>query len=155
MRLLLLVPVLLLAAACGGGDDAGTAPGSDAGTDSLGGISQTQNDLVVEQDLGDGSAPQRWTLVCAGQVEGTHPDAAAACAHLSGLDDPFAPLPADQLCTELYGGPQTARITGVWGGEPVDLAVARTNGCEISQWDSLGPLLPGPVGVELPEDAPQ
>ena len=151
MRLLLLVPLLALLAACGGGDDAATAPSED----SLAGSSPTMNDLVVEQDLGDGSAPARWTLVCAGQAEGTHPDPQAACDHLSALDDPFAPLPADQICTEQYGGPQTARITGVWGGEPVDLAVSRTNGCEISQWDSLGPLLPGPVGVELPEEQPQ
>lgn len=151
MRLLLLVPLLALAAACGGGDDAATAPGDDT----LAGSSPTSNDLVVEQDLGDGSPPTRWTLVCAGQVEGDHPEAEAACAHLAGLDAPFAPLPADQVCTEQYGGPETARITGTWGGEPVDLVVTRTNGCEISQWEGLRPLLSEPVGVALPQDAPQ
>jgi hypothetical protein len=154
MRLVLLLTVLLLAA-CGGGDDAGGGVQPGAGDDALTGSDRPANDLVVEQDLGDGSPPQRWTLVCAGQVEGDHPDAEAACAHLDGLDDPFAPLPADQLCTEIYGGPQTARVTGVWAATPVDLALSRTDGCRIAQWDSLGPLLPGPVGAEGPDDAPQ
>jgi len=145
-RLLFLLPLLLLAACA---DDA--RPGSgDALVSGLG-------DLVVEQDAGDGSAPQRWTLVCAedGTASGDHPDAAAACAHLADLDAPFAPLGDDLMCTQQYGGPQTARVTGTWRGEPVDLELSRVDGCRISQWDGLGPLLPGPVGVELGEDAPQ
>lgn len=144
MRPLLLLAVLLLAA-CGGGDDVASMPGPGSGDDALTGIDRPANDLVVEQDLGDGSPSQRWTLVCAGQVEGDHPDAEAACAHLAGVDDPFAPLPTDLLCSEIYGGPQTARVTGVWAGVPVELALSRTDGCRITQWNSLGPLLPGPV----------
>jgi hypothetical protein len=151
MRLLLVVPVLLLAAACGGGGDA-AEPG--AGDDALAGSDRAANDLVVEQDLGDGTPAQRWTLTCAAEASGDHPDAGAACAHLAGLDAPFAPLPEDRMCTEQFGGPQTARITGVWGGEPVDLQVARADGCQITQWDGLGPLLPGPVGA-VDGDAPQ
>ena len=79
-------------------------------------------------------------------MEGSHPDAEAACAHLTALDDPFAPLPTDVVCTEQFGGPQTAHVLGRWNGEPVDLELSRTDGCRISQWDALGPLLPGPVG---------
>jgi hypothetical protein len=145
---LLLLPLLLLA--CGGGSDAGAG-----GDDALIGSDRPANDLTVEQDLGDGSPPQRWTLVCAGTATGDHPAAEQACAHLAELDDPFAPLPEDRVCTEQYGGPQTARVTGVWAGEQVDLQVSRTNGCYIAQWDSLGPLLPGPVGVDDVQDAPQ
>lgn len=154
MRTLLLLPLLVLVAACGGGDDAGG--GLQPGQDALAGSDRASNDLMIEVDAGDGSPPQRWTLTCTGSgASGDLPDAEAACAHLQGLDDPFAPLPADQLCTEQYGGPQTARITGLWRGEPVDLRLARTDGCEISQWESLRPLLPGPVGVEPGDDAPQ
>jgi hypothetical protein len=141
--------LVLLLAACGG-DDAGGGLQPGAG-DSL----QPTDDLVVEQDLGDGSTPQRWTLGCRPAVTGDHPQAEQACAHLADLDEPFAPLPDDQFCTEVYGGPQTARVTGVWAGEPVELSLSRTNGCQISQWDGLGPLLPGPVGGTGPEDAPQ
>ncbi len=107
-----------------------------------GGSAPAENDLTVELDRGDGSPAERWTLVCAGAVEGTHPAAEVACAHLSGMDDPFAPIPDDLMCTEQYGGPQTAHVTGRWGGEPVDLELSRVNGCTISQWDGLGPLLP-------------
>ena len=148
MRLLPLL-LLVLLTACGGGGDTGggglqPTPGGD---DALAGSDRALNDLAVEQDLGDGSPPQRWTLVCAGTATGDHPQAQAACDHLTAIENPFAPLPDDQICTEIYGGPQTAKVTGVWNGQPVDLELGRRNGCEISQWDSLGPLLPGPVGV--------
>jgi hypothetical protein len=65
---------------------------------------------------------------------------------LQGLGDHFAPVPADAGCTQVYGGPQTARVTGRWAGQPVDLQLSRTDGCRIAQWDRLGPLLPGRVG---------
>jgi hypothetical protein len=83
-----------------------------------------------------------------GPVQGTHPEAEAACAHLGGLADPFAPLPDDVVCTEQFGGPQTARVTGRWGGAAVDLELSRADGCLIAQWDGPGPLLPIPVGVD-------
>jgi hypothetical protein len=150
---LLLLPLILLAAcASGGGTGAGSDPTSaptsagDAGVGSDGGIQRPENDLVVEIDRGDGSPVERYSLTCAGLVEGDLPDAEAVCVHLDGLDEPFAPLPADVMCTEQYGGPQTAHVTGVWRGEPVDLELSRVNGCTITQWDRLGPLLPGPVG---------
>ena len=54
----------------------------------------------------------------------------------------FAPLPAEQMCTEQYGGPQTARVSGTWAGDPVDLTLARSDGCHISQWEGLVPLVP-------------
>jgi Subtilisin inhibitor-like len=143
------IGVLLLLTACAsetGNGFAGdaTVPGTDSGA-AGGGISRTENDLAVDLDPGDGSTPFSWTLVCAGVAEGSHPNAEAACAHLRGLAEPFAPLPTDVACTEQYGGPETARVTGVWGGEPVDLELSRTNGCTISQWSSLGPLLAIPV----------
>lgn len=153
MRLLLpLLTLLVLLTGCAqrsAGDGASSST-SDAAGGGVEGISRAENDLVVRLDSGDGSAPDSWTLACLGTADGTHPDAEAACAHLKGLEDPFAPLPADVACTEIYGGPQSAHIAGLWGGEPVDLEVTRVDGCRISQWDSLGPLLPGPVGVDVP-----
>jgi hypothetical protein len=102
--------------------------------------------VVITVDAGDGTEPTTYTLVCAPGGSSTLPDAAAACEHLRGLDDPFAPLPAGRICSQQYGGPQTARITGRWAGADVRLELSRTDGCRISQWDRLGPLLPGPVG---------
>jgi hypothetical protein len=139
--LLLLLALVSCAAPSGGGAPAGdgsAAPTSGGGADRL----------VVEVDRGDGSPVERWTLVCADAVEGDHPDAQAACDHLAELPDAFAPIPADAVCTEQYGGPQTAHVTGQWAGEPVDLRLSRTDGCRMAQWDSLVPLVPGAVAFE-------
>ncbi|WP_251094078.1 SSI family serine proteinase inhibitor [Streptomyces sp. Caat 7-52] len=77
---------------------------------------------------------------------GTHPDVAGACraldAHAHWGRDPFAPVPPDTLCTMLYGGPATARVTGTWAGRPVDTSFDRGDGCEIGRWDRMVPLLP-------------
>jgi hypothetical protein len=140
---LLLLALLALLTGCA--QPSGSA-GADADAPSTGaagdGISRAENDLVVRYDAGDGVAPQSWTLTCAATADGTHPDAAAACDHLAGMDDPFAPIPADVVCTEQYGGPESAHIAGVWGGQPVDVEVTRVDGCRINQWDSLVPVLP-------------
>ncbi len=148
MRLLLTVPLLLVLAGCGPSAVDRAAPplaGSPAPSEDLaagGGIARADNDLAVSLDLGDGSPVQQWSLTCVGFVEGSHPQAEAACAHLRALADPFAPLPSEVACTEQYGGPQTAQVTGVWGGAPVELALSRVDGCAIAQWDGLVPLVP-------------
>jgi hypothetical protein len=131
MKVLLLVPVLLLTACSAGGQDS-------LATES------PRSLLTVELDKGDGAQAQTWTLDCQEPGASSHPDAQAACTALEALDDPFAPLPDDMACTEIYGGPEQARVTGTWSGSPVDLTVTRRNGCEIAQWDSLVPLLPAP-----------
>ena len=151
VRLLLCLTALLaLLTACASGNagsGGAAAPTSDSADPAAGGgISQADDDLQVSYDRGDGTEPESWTLTCVGFVEGSHPDAEAACEHLKGMADPFAPLPTDVVCTEQFGGPQTAHILGRWSGEPVDLEVSRSDGCRIAQWDSLGPLLPEPVG---------
>ncbi|MEV0850439.1 SSI family serine proteinase inhibitor [Streptomyces sp. NPDC049954] len=90
---------------------------------------------------GDGTV----TLRCH-PAGGSHREAGAACARLDEVTrwgrDTFAPVPKDALCTMQYGGPQTARITGRWAGRHVDASYKRTNGCEISRWDALVPVLP-------------
>jgi hypothetical protein len=137
-----LLTLILLTAACARSAEEGGSSDDGSSGNAAGGISRAENDLVVQVDKGDGSAPESWTLTCVGTAEGTHPDAAAACAHLQDTAEPFAPIPADVACTEQYGGPQSAHIAGLWGGEPVELEVTRVDGCRISQWDGLVPLLP-------------
>ncbi|MZD07452.1 hypothetical protein GTW43_20535 [Streptomyces sp. SID5785] len=86
-----------------------------------------------------------YELRCA-PVGGTHPEAAAACAKLdefaSDGRDPFAPVPKDALCTMQYGGPATAHITGTWHGRSVDARYSLADGCQISRWRQLSPVLP-------------
>lgn len=143
MRVILGVVVLFVLGACGSSGSGG-GPAAAASSSATG-----QDGLLIELDRGDGSEPERYTLVCGDAPEGDHPDPAAACAHLAGMEAPFAPLPTDLACTEQYGGPQTARITGRWQAEEVDVALSRTDGCRIAQWESLGPLLP-PVAGAVP-----
>jgi len=50
--------------------------------------------------------------------------------------------PRDRVCAEVYGGPQTAQIVGNLEGRPVDRRFARTDGCEIADWDRAQSLLP-------------
>nr|WSY53515.1 SSI family serine proteinase inhibitor [Streptomyces sp. NBC_00886] len=80
---------------------------------------------------------------------GTHPDVSGACEAVGRNTrwgkDPFAPVPPDSICTMIYGGPTTAHVTGTWAGRPVDTTYDRSNGCEISRWNRMVPLLPGSV----------
>lgn len=77
---------------------------------------------------------------------GTHSDPGAACGRLDELEaqgvDPFAPVAGDARCTMQYGGPATARVTGTWHGRAVDSSYALGNGCEISRWQQIEPVLP-------------
>ncbi|MCF2437346.1 hypothetical protein LV779_38350 [Streptomyces thinghirensis] len=57
-------------------------------------------------------------------------------------ENTFAPVPEGSVCTMQYGGPATAHVTGTWAGRPVDVTYDRRDGCEISRWDRMVPLLP-------------
>jgi len=46
-----------------------------------------------------------------------------------------------RVCTQIYGGPQTAQVTGTIDGEKVDRRFTRTNGCEIADFDAASALL--------------
>jgi hypothetical protein len=92
----------------------------------------------------DGQAPdelKRWTLRC-GPVGGTWPRRKAACRQLVRLGPGvFAPVPRDAVCTEIYGGPQRARVKGRLGKRRIWATFSRVNGCEIARWDRVSPWL--------------
>ena len=108
--------------------------------------------LVVRVDSGDGTW-SRVTLRC-DPAGGTHPRRARACAALLAAGrGVLAPVPPDRMCTQQYGGPERARITGVWRGKTVDARFNRTDGCQIARWNALGvvftPLLTRSTNVDL------
>lgn len=140
MRALVLLVALLTVTACAA--QSGTSGGESSSSPAEAAGSPAADDLVVEIDRGDGTAPERYTVNCADIAGSDHPAAQAACDHLAAMDEPFAPLRPDAICTMEYGGPETAHVTGRWHGEPVDLQLARNDGCRIAQWEGLGPLLP-------------
>jgi hypothetical protein len=93
----------------------------------------------------------RYSLRC-GPVGGTLPRAAAACGRLAaGGAALFAPIPEDQVCIEIYGGPQRAIVTGTVAGRRIWVSLRRQDGCEIERWRKLSFLLPisarAPAGV--------
>jgi hypothetical protein len=84
---------------------------------------------------------QRWTLRC-GPTGGSLPARVAACRKLNSLSAPFRPISNDAVCTEIYGGPGIARVTGRFRGQRIWAEFRRRNGCEIGRWERLRPLLP-------------
>jgi hypothetical protein len=80
-----------------------------------------------------------------GQVspESTLPDPEAALAAVQQYGEQiFFPEPGPpRLCTQQYGGPQVAAVSGTFRGRRVDSLFSRTDGCEISRWNAMAPLL--------------
>ena len=88
-----------------------------------------------------------WRLGCS-PPRGSLPRKAAACRRLAaGGPKLFAPLPPNIACTQIYGGPQKARVTGTVAGKRVWATFTRTNGCEIDRWSRVSPWLLPPGGV--------
>ncbi|MER8232103.1 SSI family serine proteinase inhibitor [Streptomyces sp. NPDC094049] len=101
---------------------------------------------VTVSQSGNPSADGTFDLACDERAGGNHPAREDACARLGRLAeegaDPFRAVPADQMCTQVYGGPALAHITGTWQGRDVDARFSRANGCEIDRWENLEPVLP-------------
>lgn len=74
------------------------------------------------------------------------PEAALAAVERFGADAFFAVKRADMLCTQQYGGPQVAVVTGLFHGRQVHSHFSLTDGCEIARWRSMAPLLGGTAG---------
>ncbi|WP_395405375.1 serine protease inhibitor [Arthrobacter sp. UC242_113] len=81
-------------------------------------------------------------------VESTLPDPAAAIAAVGRFGERiFFPEPGPpMLCTQQYGGPQVAVVTGTFNGRTVNSQFSMTDGCEIARWRALSPLLGGVPG---------
>jgi hypothetical protein len=115
-----------------------TVPATSAGADSV---------LSVRINWGDGTKDS-WTLRC-DPVGGTHPNRTAACAFLDGLAHPFSNKPTGLMCTMIYSGPETARVTGRWRGRPVDTRFARNDGCQTARWNEYRTLFTNPRSVRV------
>jgi hypothetical protein len=134
----LVVGVALASGPAGCGSDDGEAVVTATTTTSS---DAPRTSLTITVDRGDGEPPVESALAC-DPPGGTHPDPEAACAALAELDpEAFMPLAADQMCTQIYGGPETATVRGTWRGARVDASFSRQNGCEIARWDAVAGLL--------------
>ncbi|MEO5576125.1 MAG: SSI family serine proteinase inhibitor [Gaiellaceae bacterium] len=130
MRIALLSATLIAAVGCGAGQGAsGSTPGTNLAIS------------IWPEGRGTG-VPTKWTLRC-DPAGGTLPRRAAACRQLYGLTRPFAPPRKDLACTDLYGGPQQAVISGMYRGSRISTVLGMRNGCEISRAEKLAFLVPG------------
>lgn len=175
-RVLLLALALLtaavLAAGCGDDDetvstgdpavDDGTATDGEPadgepadGDEPLGGGPYPIADLNIAYEHPDEGVSFTYRITClgdtatiTGDVEIDERDACLALAEPEVQTRLVDGPPADQVCTEQYGGPDVAVITGTLDEQSVDTTVDRTDGCGISTWDDLlGAVLPNPIGV--------
>jgi hypothetical protein len=123
----LVAAVALLAAGCGEGENEPAAP-------------DTSVEVTLWPNCRGGDGEQTAVLTC-DPPGGSHARAEAACAALLEQEDALAPVPGDVACTQIFGGPEEARVAGVVRGRAVDARFSRNNGCEIDRWDRLAPVL--------------
>jgi hypothetical protein len=73
------------------------------------------------------------------------PVARRACAHARGVARLLTTGPdPHRACTEIFGGPERALVTGRIGDRRVRRSFKRTDGCEVADWRRAMPLLPRP-----------
>ncbi|HEU5491031.1 MAG TPA: SSI family serine proteinase inhibitor [Gaiellaceae bacterium] len=117
-------------------------------TAAAGGPSSGTSLRIAYWEDGMGTKPDAaWTLRCE-PAGGSLARPARACARLeAGGAKLFAPLPKNIVCTEIYGGPQRARVVGTVGGKRIWATFSRTNGCNIDRWQRVSPWLLPPGGI--------
>lgn len=131
--------VLLSSAACGDEQANGTPADKPSGTTSVQPSDSPADTLTIEVKASAEAPAKTWTLTCE-PPGGDHPKAAEACAALAKTKDPFKPVPEDQMCTKIYGGPAVATVKGTWNGKEIDTKFTRKDGCQLHRWTEVAPL---------------
>ena len=110
------------------------------------GPGQGNAELAIMVKPSETGTAANFTLVCQNGVpaaESQHPNAAAACIAIKKNPAILSPAPPakNQTCTQQYGGPQVATVTGVVDGRAVQASFSLTNGCEIAAWNAAKDVL--------------
>ena len=115
------------------------------------GPGQGNAELSIMVKPTENGVPSNFTLVCQNgtpAAESQHPDAGTACTALKGNAAILSPTKAaDQVCTQQYGGPQQATVSGVVDGKPVEASFSLRDGCEISAWNAAKDVLGSGAGA--------
>jgi hypothetical protein len=99
---------------------------------------ELESKLEFSVQANDKAAPQTASLTCPG-AKAKDRDICAALDVVA--PKVFEPVPVDQACTAIYGGPRKATITGRYQNEPVSAVFTQENGCEIARWNQIKPVL--------------
>jgi len=111
----LAVVVCAALAGCGGDEDEAAAPvPQPAGGNAL--------SVVV---TGAASQPIRMALHCGGTCD------------RKAVREAIAPRDPATACTQQYGGPERAKVSGTFDGKPVDVVITREDGCGIAAYETL------------------
>jgi hypothetical protein len=130
VRILAVLLACLLLAACGEDEEQPVATASPEPA------ALADLRVVVDPDGEEARPPRRITIRC------TSPEDSPGCEALSKVKPKtFEPTPGNVACTQQFGGPQTATVTGTLRGEPVDAEFSLANGCEISRWQDAAAIL--------------
>jgi hypothetical protein len=116
-----------------------TACGSDEPT---GAELESKLEMSVQAD--EKSTPRTASLTCPG-AKAKDRDICAALDVVA--PKVFEPVPVDQACTAIYGGPRKATVTGTYQDEPISAVFTQENGCEIARWNQIRPVLEA-LGLE-------
>jgi hypothetical protein len=92
--------------------------------------------VSVDNDGPKGQPAKELQLSC---EKATDSPACTTVAAITQHD--LAPTPSNQACTQIFGGPETATITGTLRGNAVHARFSRSDGCEIQRWQRVQPLL--------------
>lgn len=139
-----IVVLVLAAAGCGTSPAPVSGDPTPSVSESTPGPGVATELTVVATD--DAGVTSTWQLTCE-PAGGTHPDPTTACRVLADFGaQALPPVPKDRACTQVFGGSETATVTGTWRGTVVQSSFSRTNGCEIARWTMLTGLLPKPGG---------
>ena len=100
-------------------------------------------DLKIAYRADESTPVKTLTLHCA-PARGTVVRPGVACRRLIALGDTaFAPTPRGmRACAQIYGGPQTALVTGIYFGQPVWTRLTRVDGCANARWNKVAFLFP-------------
>jgi hypothetical protein len=132
----LAIALSVLVASCGGSEEDPPAPGARE--------VQVLDVRVTVTPQGPGGPEQTRRIECAQLGE----DAVEPrCRELGGLEpQELDPVPRRSACTQIYGGPATARVSGQLRGARVSALFDLTDGCEIDRWRRNAALLGPPPG---------
>ncbi|MFC4054745.1 SSI family serine proteinase inhibitor [Actinomadura syzygii] len=131
--------LVLALGACGDEQANGPSAGKPSGTTSVQPSGTSANTLTVKVKASKEAPAKSWTLKC-DPTGGDLPKAADACAAIAKAKDPFKPISKDQVCTQIYGGPEIATVKGTWNGKEIDTKFTRDNGCDLHRWTQIAPL---------------